>query len=252
MTETLKEAPRTYTVGPDRVTIGQDEAVVEAKSPIPDWDLREINHVPVYVEEKKYYLVEKRKGELPYAVRYLLKAWPEFQVTNATGFLTYDLETVKNRAARVRENQVQDLGRAFLLPFYPLLGMLWSGTQSRLTRFGFVPHAMTGFSIFTCFSLLFGQGVFTMILLNSSLRTGKIMIGGFLRALSSTDAIQVGPVAVPVMVLDLLVIVLLLVDVIARYSNYLRDDQWGGGFLEWLKPRRQKPVNAPRPGPTLS
>jgi len=27
-------------------------------------------------------------------------------------------------------------------------------------------------------------------------------------------------------------------DVLMRYSHYLRDDQWAGGFLEWLRPRR--------------
>lgn len=251
MTDAMQEPQRTFEVGGDRVTISDKETVIEAKHPIPDWEIREINHVPVYVEEKKYYLVEKRKGEPPYAVRYLLKPWPEYQATNATNFLTFDIEIIKAREAEIRENHVQELGRAFLMPFYPLLGMLWSGTQTRLTRFGFLPHAMSGFSIFTLFSLFFGQGIFTIIMLNGSLRTGKIMIGGFLRAIAPGDHLQIGPVAVPVMVLDILMDVVLLADVIVRYSHYLRDDQWCGGFMEWLKPRsRQKPMPVAQPQAT--
>lgn len=247
MTEKLKEPQRTFAVGPDRVTISPEQAVVEAKSAIPDWDVREINHVPIYIEENKYYLVEKRKAEAPYGMRYVLKPWPQYEATNATGFLTYDIETVQNRDSRLRENRLQDLGRAFLLPIYPILGMLWSRTQTRLTRFGFVPHAMTGFSIFTMFSLLFGQGVFTVIMLNASLRTGKIMIGGFLRAIAPGDSIQIGPLAVPVTLLDVLLAVAILVDVIARYHHYMRDEQWAGGFMEWLKPKSH-----PKPAPSTA
>jgi hypothetical protein len=247
MTETAQVQRRTFEVGGDRVTISDQETVIEVRHPLPDWDVREINHVPVYVEDRKYYLVEKRKAELPYAIRYLLKPWPEYQGTNATNFLSFDTEVLRDRDARLREDRLQELGRAFLLPFYPLLGMLWSGTQNRLTRFGFLPHAMSGFSIFTIFSLVFGQAVFAVIMLNTSLRTGKVMIGGFLRAIAPGDYMQLGPVAIPITVLDISLLVMLLVDVIVRYSQYLRDDQWCGGFLEWLvrRPRRREPQVTP-------
>jgi len=240
--------PRVYAVGPDRVTVSAKEAVIEARHPMPDWDVREMNHVPVYLENKKYYLVQKRKVEAPYAVRYLLQPWPEYQATNAQNFHAYDLEAVTEREARLRTGHLEELGRAFLMPLYPILGLLWSGTQKRLVRFGYVPRAITGFSIFLVFSLVFGQGVFAAILLNSSLRTGSIMIGGFVRSLASSSTIHLGAVGVPVAALDVLLMLTLLADLIVRYSNYLRDDQWAGGFLEWIVPRRkQNHVAVPAP-----
>jgi hypothetical protein len=237
--------PRVFTVGPDRVTVSAQEAVIEARNPMPDWDVREMNHVPVYLEDQKYYLVEGRKAAPPYAVRYVLLPWPRYQATNANTFHAYDLEVVTEREAHLRTGHLEELGRAFLMPFYPFLGLFWSGVQKRLVRFGYVPHAITGFSIFFIFSLLFGQGVFAVILLNSSLRTGSILIGGFIRAMSASNAIHLGPVSIPITLLDILLLVALLSDLIMRYSNYLRDDDWAGGFLEWLVPHRRKQALSP-------
>jgi len=247
MTESLPPVqPTVLEVGPDRVTISAEEAVIEAKSPMPDWEVREINHVPVYLRDKKYYLIEKRKAAAPYAVRYLLRPWPEYQETNATGFLSFDTEMISARDSHLRAGKIDDLGRAFLMPFYPVLGLLWSGAQKRLIRFGYVPHVITGFSIFVTFCLVFGQAVFAMILLNSSLRMGTVMVGGFLRALASADRLAVGPLTVPVGVLDGVLLLLLVVDTVVRYAHYMRDDQWAGGFLEWAVPRRKsKPAARP-------
>jgi hypothetical protein len=230
---------RVFEVGPDRVTVTANEAVIEAKNEMPDWEVREENYVPVYLEDKKYLLVQKRRGQPPYGVRYLLHPWPQYQATNAKTFLTYDAEAVTEREARLRTGQLDELGRAFLMPLYPLLGLLWSGMQKRLHRFGFVSHAITGFSVFTVFSLLFAQGVFAVIMLNMSLRSGKLMLGGFLRALISSDRISVGPLSVSVTLLDIIILLALIIDCIVRYSLYLRDDQWSGGFFEWIIPHRK-------------
>ncbi|HEY5910194.1 MAG TPA: hypothetical protein VJA21_06270 [Verrucomicrobiae bacterium] len=248
MTETAPGAgPRVFEVGPDRVTFGATEAVIEAKHALPDWDVREINHVPVYVQDRKFYLVAKTKAEAPYAVRYLLKPWPEYQATNANGFLTYDADVVGARDAQLRAGQVDDVGHAFLMPIYPVLGLLWSGAQKRLVRFGFVPHAITGFSIFVTFSLVFGQTVFALILLNSSFRVGQVIVGGFLRAMANSDHLVWGPFALSVTLLDILLLVMLIVDTLVRYSLYMRDDQWAGGFFEWIVPHRKpKAATAPR------
>ena len=237
------QPPTVFEVGGDRVTIGPGQAIIEARHPLPDWEVREDNYVPVYLREKKYYLVEKRKAEEPYAVRYLLHPWPEYIATNATGFLSFDTEMVLARDVHRRSDHIDDLGHAFLMPFYPLLGFLWSGMQHRLVRFGFVPHVITGFSIFVAFSLAFGQAVFAMVLLNSSLRTGTVMVGGFIRALANSDQVLLGPVAVSAGLIDGLILVALILDTFVRYARYLRDDQWAGGFLEWVIPRRKaKPV----------
>lgn len=228
---------RKITIGRDQVCVTDDQVVIDARHGFVDWDVREINHVPIYFEDKKFYLVEKRKAQPPFAVRYVLLAWPEDLSTCAKGFHAYDEETVAARDAHHRGGQRDDLIRAALLPLYPFLGFLWVGPQRRLTRFGFAPHALSGASIFTGFCLLFAQGVFAVVLINTSIRSGKVMLGGFISALASGHPLKLGPVSIPVMLIDILFIVSLLADVAIRYTEYLREDEWAGGFLEWLKPR---------------
>jgi hypothetical protein len=237
-TETLV-GEKVVTVGPDRVRITAAEVVIDAKRPLHDWDIREINQVPIYFQDEKFYLVEKRKAEAPFAERYVLVPWPPDLTTCAKGFHSYDAETVAERDCQHRGDQRDELIHALLLPFYPVLGFLWSGTQKRLARFGFAPHLLSGASIFAGFCLLFAQGVFAIVLINTSLRSGKVVIGGFIRALAPGDSFHIGPVSIPVTLIDCLLIVALLADVLMRYTEYLREEEWAGGFLEWLKPRKR-------------
>jgi hypothetical protein len=237
--ESKSETTYVSRVGPDQVTVTGKEIVIEAKYPMADWEVRDLNRVPIYFGDKKYFLVEKGKSQPPYAMRYLLHPWPEGESTSAKTFHTYDAEAVAERDAHRRGANVDEGLRMCLLPLYPFLGLLWSGTQQRLTRFGFVPHLISGASIFTTFCLCFAQGVFAIVLLNASIRSGKMMIGGIFRALLADDYLHLGPISIPVMLLDSLFLVALIVDVPMRYSHYLREDEWSGGFLEWLKPKRK-------------
>src|SRR5262249_30487293 len=143
-------------------------------------------------------LVQCRKAEKPFEAAYVLVPWPAGLTTAAKGFYTYDMEAVAERNATRRNNQVDDAGKAFLLPLYPFLGLCWSGVQRRLSRFGFVPHAITGISIFIVFALIFAQGIFAIVTINGSIRSGKLMVGGFLRAMAGHDNLHLGPVSIPI------------------------------------------------------
>jgi hypothetical protein len=238
-------AEKVIKVGPDRVTIREKEVIIEARTRMPDWEVRELNPLPVYFNDQKYTLVEARKADSPYAVCYVLLPWPEGLTSNAKGLLTYDTESVSDRDTARRSGQLEEVAHAFMMPFYPFLGLLWSGTQRRLSRFGFVPHTISGISIFLVFCGLFAQGVFAIVTINGSARSGKMMIGGFLRALSSQDNLHLGPVSIPIVILDGLLAVALLSDVAMRYTYYLREHDWSGGFLEWLMPRSLKSKSDP-------
>src|SRR6266481_2076597 len=213
MEESSKPKPeRVLQIGPDRITVTGDEVAIEAKHEMPNWEVRELNPAPVYFEDKKYYLIEKRRANPPYAVRYLMAPWPADQSAGTKLFYTYDAETVAEREANHRLGNRDEVVRLGLLPLYPLLGLLWSGTQQRLTRFGFVPRTITSASIFIVFCLLFAQGVFACVMINTILRSGKLMIGGIVRAMMSQDHFHLGPISIPVMLLDSILLVTFVAD----------------------------------------
>ncbi len=237
MEQTASKPQTIILIGPDRVILSDPYVIIEARHEMPDWEVRDFNPAPIYFQDKKYQLVVKRRARRPYAVRYYLQPWPEGQQAAANQFHTYDAEAVAERDAARRGGQRDELVRAMLMPLYPILGLLWSGMQKRLTRFGFIPRSITGVSIFTAFCVLFAEGIFTLITINASMRSRTPMIGGMIRAFSGSDHLQLGPVAIPLNLLDILLAVSCLADVVVRYNHYLREDEWAGGFLEWLVPK---------------
>jgi hypothetical protein len=225
-------------IGPDQVTIAPDEVIIDVRHEMSDWDVREYDRVPIYFQDKKFFLADKRRAKPPHALRYTLKPWPEGEHTGSRQFHTYDAEVVAERESGHRTGIRDEVIRCYLLLLYPFLGLLWSGLQHRLNRFGIVARSITGISIFTVFGLAFGQAVFAVITLSASMRLGKLMVGGIIRAMASEDSLHLGFVSLPIMPLDALLFLALVADVLIRYSNYLRDSDWVGGFLEWAVPRR--------------
>jgi len=217
--------------------VTDQEVVIESKHEMPDWKVQTMQVPVIHFEGRKYFLAEKGQAQPPYAIRYVLRPWPEGRVPNARLFYVYSAETVAERDADRRTGMREEMMRAQLLVFYPFLGLLWSGIQKRLIRLGFLPHAISGISIFTVFSLLLTQGAFIALMLQGSARSGHMMIGGIIRAVIGENYIQVGPVNLPVAIIDGLLMLALLCDVLIRYTRYLRDEDWAGGFLEWLVPR---------------
>src|SRR5438552_17382089 len=208
---------RVIQVGPDQVTVIGEAVFIETQRPMADWQVRELNPVPIYFEDRKYLLVQKRKGRSPFAAEYLLQAWPAEHISNAIRFHTYDAETVAEREAAWRSGQAAEALRLLLLPLYPLLGLLWSRTQDRLTRFGFVPRRLTRLSI----------SAVMWCIIPASLMAILVSHGSPLVPVTAFSFIVAG-----------------LVDTVMRSHAYLRDESWASGFLEWLVPTVHDP---PRP-----
>jgi hypothetical protein len=240
MSEQAEINQQVIRIGPDRVTITDNEVVVEAKHETNDWEVRTNNTPAIYFREKKYLLLEKGQAQPPYKIRYVLQPWPAGKIPNPKLFLTYGEDTVAERDSSRRGEALNSVVWVCLLPLYPFLGLLWSGTQQRLNRFGFVPRTITGLSIFTSFGMVLIQGVFVVVTINASMRFGKIMVGGIFGAMMGQASLHVGPVSIPVFPLDALLVLSCLVDLCVRYTRYLREDQWTGGFLEWLMPPSQR------------
>ena len=119
---------RVVQVGPDRVTVSEAELIIQAKRPMADWQVRELNPIPIYFEDRKFFLVEIRKSSPPFAVRYLLHPWPEGNV-KCQAFHSYDAESVAERDAARRQPAMR-----WCLPVQNSLSVLWSA-QQRLVRF---------------------------------------------------------------------------------------------------------------------
>ena len=98
--ETNKE--RKIRIGPDQVTVTDNEVVIEARHEMPEWEVRILNSPAIYFEDKKYLLVEKGEAQPPYSIRYVLRPWPEGKIANPKLFHTYDAETVAERIVPAR------------------------------------------------------------------------------------------------------------------------------------------------------
>lgn len=229
--------PRSIRIGPDQVTITDEEVVIEAMHEMADWQVREFKVIPIYFEDRKYFLREKRRSEPPCAFRYVLRLWPESHLESATFCYTYDAQAVAERDGVRRSGQRDEWVRLSLLPLYPFLGFLWSGAKKKLMRFGFAPHSVTGASIFLGFCVILLQGSFAAVMLNASARSGKVMLGGMVCAFAGQDHFHLGPIGLPVVLFDILLLTSMLVDVPVRYSIYLKDEESAVGFLEWMRPR---------------
>ena len=241
-TEIMPQAPqpRVLKIGRDQVTISENEVVIEAAREMPDWQVREFKPTPIYFEDKKYLLFASNRAEKPFARRYILRPWPAEHLDAAKNFLTYDAESIAERDGAHREGVKSEGVRIALTPFYPFLGFLWSGVQRRLERIGFVSRSLTSISIYATFALCFAQMSCAAVLLNSSIRSGKLALGGIIRLFAGSDTISVAALSVQTMWLDVFLLLALIADVLVRYSAYLREDQWCGGFLEWIVRRAPK------------
>lgn len=240
---------KTLKVGRDQVTISEKQLIIDAAAEMPDWQVREFNRSIIYFQDKKYFLRQKSAAKAPYRFRYVLEPWPTEAPTSG-GWFTYDEEAVAQRDAAIKAGHFEDVARAFLYLLFPFLGFLWSGTKDKLARFGIVPRTVTGVSIMLTFGAILLTGVFAKMLLISSLKTGVVAVGGIIRAFHGKDFIELGSMNVPVLWLDVALLVCMILDVLFRYSQHLKETDSPWGFMEWIKclvPRgkKAKPAQAP-------
>jgi len=208
-------------VGSDRVVIGQDGVVIEARNPM-DWPVREFARVPVYFENQKFRVVRVTNAPLPYAKTYELAPWPADVHEESNRAVFYDADYVALRDATAREQRQHDLKHQMLLPFYPFLGLLWSGFKNRvLWRWGFEARSITSASVALVFGLFLAEGIAV-----------GWLVSGLLTQFCGSWSYRKW---------DLLLTAVLFLDSVMRYSQLLQLDvgaYWG--FCEWLWPRRKE------------
>lgn len=243
--KTAGQAPpaETVKVGPDLVTITEAQVSIDAACEMSEWQVREFGRIPIYFRDKKYFLRQKAAAQKPYKIRYILEPWPAEATGTTQAWLNYDEQTVAERDSAARGEKAGEVAGAFLILVYPLLGFLWSGTKDRLSRIGFVPRSITGISIMVGFGVLLLDGVFAKMLLMGSMRSGSVVVGGIIRTFYGKDYFHLGPLVLSVAWIDVTLFICLVIDVLVRYSQHMREVDSPWGFMEWIKCLVPKPKN---------
>jgi hypothetical protein len=78
------------------------------------------------------------------------------------------------------------------------------------------------------------DGIFAKMLMIGSLRSGKLVLGGLIRSFAGQDAWNLGTCEVRIVWLDCALFVALVLDLLFRYGQHLKDDEFNLGFLEWV------------------
>ncbi len=207
-------------VGPDLTRVEGDALVIYAVTPM-DWPVREFCRVPIFVRGWKYYLRQKSKAPLPFAMRYELCRWPDDLHDESNQPVTYDELYVRQRDLDATAERRANRAYFFLVPFSPVLGLFWSGLKERvLVPLGFASSTITKASVALTFFLWIAEGIFV-----------GWLRGGLLLAWFSSARLQV---------VDWLLFVLLGLDSAIRFSGLLRSEtDYHLGFCEWLWPHRR-------------
>src|SRR5262249_11804232 len=97
-------ARTSFHIGPDLVTTEEQFVCIDAVREFPEWQVREYARIPIHFQEQSYFLREKRAGQAPFAVRYILERWPANHVSSAPFSFEYNAEMVAQRDVDHRED----------------------------------------------------------------------------------------------------------------------------------------------------
>jgi len=140
--------------------------------------------------------------------------------TNSKNFYNYDAETVAERDGALRTGQMEDVTPRFH-------DAAVSGPRTIVVRCSKAAHAFRFYSarlvghfhLFRSLPVIW-TGSFAVVTINASLRSGKLGWGGMLGALAHHDSLQIGPITIPLALLDCLLTLAFIADVAMRYTFY--------------------------------
>jgi len=209
--------------GTDRIVPRGDKLVVYSNVDMHDWQVRRYRRPAIIVDGVTYFVAKRETGENK-EIRYVLEPWPESFRDLAGRRIHYDEEYVRARDAARAQMRRRDLAYSFLLALKPFIGLMPSATKLRIeAKFGISARSATFFSLWLEICIFLALGVLVSALAYANM---------YAIAASGT---MVGPY---LLLRLILVEVALLVDLIMRYSSYLREDPSPCGFYEWIFPRR--------------
>ena len=117
-------------LGSDRVSVDGDRLVVESRADMPGWEVRSFRRAAIVYRGERYFVAAKeREGG---RFRYTLERWDDDRGDIDGGSIEYDADFVAARDGDARARAAASGVRAFLVPLYPLIGMLPGAVKRRL------------------------------------------------------------------------------------------------------------------------
>ena len=189
-------------VGPDVVRVEGGILAVYSRRDMSDWVVREYCQPAIWFQDQKFFLRSRQRVRGRRRWKYSLCPWPAEDLQSPPYAISYSELYVSEREREFRSEHAVGLGRCLLLPFYPLLGFLWSEMKDDLAALGFNARSLTSISI--------------MIELG-----GAMVLGIFIGCLGFWS------------VLNVLLFLGLGLDAVFRFDSVLRDHRRQLGLLEW-------------------
>lgn len=211
-------------IGPDTVEVYEGALTILAAREMQDWNIREFCRLPIYFQNRKYYVLKKSPAPAPHALRYDLALWTPDLPQEGTRFIIYDEDYVVQREREFQAGRKHDHLHSVLMAVYPLLGFCWSGFKQRvLSPIGFDPVAITTASIMFSFAFFMLEAIFVFYFHYGFLATVVRRI-----------------LFVPTLWIDYFIFLTLPLDCLVRFGRILGGDSNPPGYLEWVFDRWRK------------
>lgn len=191
-----------WRLGPDLIQVESGALVVYSPRDMAEWVVREYSRPIIWIRDRRYYLRCREPLAGPFRWRYVLFPWPDEEPCNSASPIFYSDDYVAGRERALGLDRAAWVGHCLLLPFYPLLGFLWSGLKERLATVGFNARSVTSLSL--------------------ALQLGLVMLLGIFVGYLGFWSVERG-----------LLLALLGLDLVLRYDGVLHGDRRPLGFLEW-------------------
>ncbi len=202
-------------LGSDHLLIEPERLVIRSPIDMLDWQVREYRRIQIQHAGRRWELVAKVPG-VNDTVRYELLPWPEDRREPPGRVVVYDEAYV---AARDAEDDRSSRAEKAGLPGFilrPLIGLLPARKKCRLQERGYDDAVVT--------TRASRSVVYVSLLLSSSGGT-VLMVGGGMGGGKAMLRLGLGLLALAVV---------LLIDLVARFSREREDPQDACGFYEWL------------------
>jgi hypothetical protein len=213
-------------VGNDHVVIKDDgKPIVYSRVEMEDWKVRSYRRTRIVYDGRPYFISKSDRPSKD-QFRYFLEPWPEESEEIPGKTLRYDDEFVIRRDTLLRMERKAERVSLGLRLLKPLIGLLFSETKLRIEQhYGIPSKRASRLSVVLELFVLILHAVWLNI---------SIFVSLFSMAYGGRPALLGGRSYL------ITVVLILIPDIVVRYSRFMKEEYSPPGFYEWLFRRRKK------------